>query len=335
MTPKSTVRNAPFRKRLFVPVIVLILSLLLAACGMRAKQETGAVPVSSSVSFSETAAQSKPEMPASGEPGLGGVNTSDDVMAQVTSSELMSQRKLIMDGDVSIETLKFDESVAALDQLVNDLGGFIEVRNVRGKSSRTYYSLRTANFVIRIPAENFDLAMKNMSTVGNVLDSTSKGTDITDTYYDIQTRIKTLKVQEDTLLEILSRAGKLDDVITLQSRISEVRYEIESLENTIRNYDRLVAYSRITVFIQEVDDETQTRPKPKTLGERISESFGDSIEGFIDGCEDFLVWLARSWITLIFIAIVIIIAVRIIRSKKFRKKKAMEKTEAPEPDKKE
>lgn len=179
-----------------------------------------------------------------------------------------------------------------------------------------------------------------MGTIGNVLESTSKGTDITDSYYDSQKRIKTLKVQEDTLLDILSKAEKLEDVITLESRIAEVHYEIESLENTIKNYERLVYFSRITIFIQEVDDKTETKPEPKTLGERISGSFKDSLEDFKDGFEDFLVWLAGSWISIALVILVIVILIISFKKSKRRAKReadksAAEKAAAIIPEKKE
>jgi len=340
MSNKGAGQKAQLTRRLLIPVLALIILLMLAACGSSSKYtaEASAVQVigKSSGAYDAAAAPSASASPVYGEPGIGGVNNRAEETSQYASqlNELMSQRKLIMEGDVSIETLNFDESIEALDQLVEDLGGFTEVRNVRGKSSRTYYSLRSASYVIRIPAESFDLAMKNMGTIGNVLESTSKGTDITDTYVDTQTRIKTLKVQEETLLDLLSKAEKLEDVITLEGRISDVRYQIESLENTIKNYDRLVEFSRITVFIQEVDDETRTRPNPKTLGERISESFRESIDSFVDFCEDFLVWLVRSWISILIIAVGVFAAAMIVRSKMRKSGKPVKKAET-EPDKKE
>jgi hypothetical protein len=167
-----------------------------------------------------------------------------------------------------------------------------------------------------------------MSSIGSVLESNSQGTDITDQYYDSETRIKTLKVQEQTLLDILAKATKLEDVITLESRISEVRYEIEKHENTLKNYDRLVAFSRITIYISEVDDKTETKPVPKTLNERVSGSFKQSLDDLRTGFEDFLVWLAGSWISLIFLAVIGLIVYFSIKRK--RKKLLPKKIEVSE-----
>jgi len=170
--------------------------------------------------------------------------------------------------------------------------------------------------VIRIPAESFETVLKSMSSIGTVLESTSEGTDITDKYYDSETRIKALKVQEQTLLDILAKASKLEDVITLETRLAEIRYEIESIENTLNNYDRLVAYSRIHIYIQEADDMTETKPVEKQLNERISGAFARSVREFRIGLEDFLVWFVESWISLLFLAAIVVAAVLVLKKKR-------------------
>ena len=52
--------------------------------------------------------------------------------------------------------------------------------------------------------------------------------DITDSYFDAQARLDSLRQQEASLLEILSKAEKLEDVVQLQTALSDVRYQIES-----------------------------------------------------------------------------------------------------------
>lgn len=337
--------NINIKKSLSIKKICVLISLLListilfVSCSSGAKYATdSAYPPAMGNTSSEY--DVAPEAPAASEEGYYG-GLGEDSKSQYTSQnsknkvDIIGQRKMIMDGNVSIETLQFDESVTAMDQLIDDFGGFAEVRTVRGKSPRSY-SMRTANYVIRVPSESFELVLKNMSGIGTVLESNSKGTDITDQYYDTQTRIKTLKVQEETLLDILSKATKLEDVITLESRIAEVRYEIESLENNIKNYDRLVAFSRITIFIQEVDDRTETKPELKTLGERVSGSFKESLEDFRRGFEDFLVWLVGSWIGIVFYLIIAAILIIILKAKKrSNKKKAQALAEAAKQETKE
>ena len=286
--------------------LLLVVVLVFASCASASKT----APAVNQAGYAESASYySSAEAPQAASPddyeyAGGGLGESADYNDISSAKNIMSQRKMIMEGNVSLETLDFDESINAMDQLVKDFGGFAETRNVMGKGQNSR-ALRYASYIIRVPAESFELVLKSMGSIGTVLESSSQGTDITEQYYDAETRIKTLKVQEDTLLDILAKSTKLEDVITLEKRISEVRYEIERLENTIKNYDRLVAFSRISVHIQEVDDRTETKPIPVTLSERASRTFTQSIDNFRRNFENFLIWLIYSWIDIIILLVIV------------------------------
>lgn len=321
----NSVNQSFFKRILLGTVSLLIFAVLFTSCASSPKyasDNAADYPNNQSTGYVEAPqAPSDPQSAYEEERGVGEGNYTDaETKESGAFADIMSQRKIIKEGDVSLESLQFDDSVAAMDKLIDDFGGFSELRTVTGKSDYSNRS-RTASYVIRVPTESFDLVLKNMGNVGTVLESSSKGTDITDKYFDAQTRIKALKVQEETLLDILAKSAKLEDVIALESRISEVRYEIESLENTVKNYDRLVSFSRITIFIQEVNERSETKPNPATLGERISGSFKESIEDFKRGFENFIVWLAGAWISMLFLIIVIIIVGINVRTYKRRKEK--------------
>lgn len=315
------------RNLLLVGTLLLVMCLFIVSCGSSKaalNQSMAVAPAASGaameITFSEEMSKDQVS-PVSPEQGFGESNGASDGKSKsetVPASDLQKDRKMIMDGSVSLETLKFESSIEAMDKLIEKFGGFAETRTVRGKSNNSR-ALRSANYVIRIPAESFRTVLEDMGNIGTVLESNSKGTDITDQYYDSETRVKTLKVQEQTLLDILAKATKLEDVITLESRLSDIRYEIEGLENTLKNYDRLVAFSRINVYIQEVDDVTETRPLEKKLNERISSAFRQSLREFRIGFEDFVVSFVGSWITLLFLGVIVVIVLLILKNKKKKK----------------
>lgn len=319
---KLSIGNIIKGRRLFLSaslILLLSITLLLSSCSSSSKSENIVAPQGPQAGYGgEMADKQEAPMPAPSaapsQSALGGDKgkTESGQTDGSTSVDLENERKLIMDGNVQLETLDFDSSIKEMDQLIKDFKGFAETRTVRGKSDHSR-ALRTANYIIRVPAESFDAVLKNMGSVGTVLESNSQGTDITDRYYDSQTRVKSLKIQEQTLLDILAKAEKLEDVITLESRLAEIRYEVESIENTLKNYDRLVSFSRITVYIQEVDEITETPPVEKKLSERISSAFTRSLKDFRISFENFLVWFVGSFISLLFVAAVIIILWLLLR----------------------
>lgn len=336
---KSAITNNKVHK-VFLIIMLLISSLMISSCATSAKNAATAASApqeaqARDASYSESGMAAPSAEPApnlydgDGAFGAGEVSLKYSELENTSIQKSTVQRKIIMDGNVTIETYNFDESIQAIDLLIESAEGFAESRTVRGKSNHSR-ALRYAEYTIRVPAEKFDSVMRDMSTIGTVLESNSSGTDITEQYADLETRIRTLKVQEETLLDILSKATKLEDVITLEGKLSEVRYEIESIENKLRNYDRLVAYSRINIYIQEVDEATETRPVAKTLSERVSSSFSLSLLNFKMGFEDFVVWVVESWITLFFLAIVAVIIIVFIKSKRKKRKLRIEKASVAE-----
>ncbi|SHJ58125.1 DUF4349 domain-containing protein [Thermoclostridium caenicola] len=237
---------------------------------------------------------------------------------EIADGALPTDRKIIKEGRAFLETRDFEQSMAAIDEMIAQSGGFIEEKNVRG-SSYSANALRHATIVFRVPSQQFEAIMENMGSVGVVTQSSTSGTDITDQYIDYETRLRNLKMQEETLLDILSRAEKLEDVITLESRISDVRYEIESIENKLKNYDRLVQYSRITVELEEVVEITPAAPVARTLGDRLGHAFRTAIESFVDELENFLVWLVYNWILLLLILVLALVVILIVKRRKRKK----------------
>lgn len=308
MTKQNAGKRISGKKRLLGVIGLLIVALMMTACS--SSKETAAVAYSEDVyrgGTSQPQASSAPQAD-----GIGMNGSSYEIAESINPTA--TQRKIIKDGSVSLETLNFEESLKALNKLIEDVGGYSENRTVQGRSI-TYQGLRSAYYVIRVPAECFEQVLNSMGSIGTVLEVSDQGTDITDTYMDLETRVKNLKVQEQTLLELMAKATKLEDVITLEGRITEVRYEIERIENTLKNYDSLVAYSRITINLYEVTERNETKPVPRTLGDRISGSFIQSLEDAKNGLEDFLVWLAGAWIDLLLLVLLGVVILLVIRKR--------------------
>lgn len=275
--------------------------------------------------------------PAPGDYADGGVGGTESDEAGTTKAvfgesaqALATDRKIINEGSAQIETKDFDKSIAAIDRMISQAGGFVESRNIQGNGINTS-DLRYATITIRVPADKFNDIMNNMSSVGTVTQKNTKGTDITDQYIDQEARLKTLKVQEQTLMDIMAKAQKLEDVITLESRISDVQYEIESIQNQLNNYDRLLQYSRISININEVVAITEVKPIARTLGDKMTEAFKGAIQAFTGGLENFTLWLVANWILFAFFAVLILVFI-IIRVLYKRKKHKEEKIQ---PEKKE
>lgn len=219
-------------------------------------------------------------------------------------------RKLIKTYHLDVQTLEFDALIKTLEQKVTELGGYVEDSSISGNSIN-YKSNRYANYTIRIPSKksgDFLTCVEGEATVTSKSESVN---DITLGYVDTESRISSLQTEYDRLLELLGQAENVDTIITLESRLSEVRYQLESYKSQLRTYDNQVDYSTFNVYISEVQRVTQT--EQETVWQRIGAEFSDSIYNVWEGLKDFFVFLIGGLPYFLVIALVIWILVLIIK----------------------
>lgn len=231
-------------------------------------------------------------------------------------------RKIIKSASMDLETLEFDKATKLLTEKVKTIGGYIEQSSIQGKSIDDQYSSRYANYTLRIPEAHFLTFMADLNTVGHIIYENTYGEDITSQYYDTEARLNTLEIQEERLLNILMKAEEIEDIIALERELSNVRYQIESFQGSIKRWDSLVSYATLHLSIREVVEITEIKETPKTLGEKIADSFSDSIKGIKRFFENLVVFLIGSIPYLIIyipvIVILVIILKKLLKRRKFQ-----------------
>lgn len=202
---------------------------------------------------------------------MGGANYSKSAMEAETEfdDEMMNERKIIKSASMDIQTLEYDVAVQKLKDKITGIGGYIESSNIHGRDIDDEYASRSAYFTIRVPVKHFENFMSDMMTVGTVIQSNTYGEDVTAQVFDHEAHKKTLEIQEERLLDILSRAEKVEDIIVLERELSEVRYEIENLTGTLKRLENLVSFSTLNISIFEVYKIEEPVTKPKLLDKRL------------------------------------------------------------------
>lgn len=245
-------------------------------------------------------------------------------------TENVTSKKLIQYVTVSLETTDYDATVSAIKQRASALGGYIESSNERGLGTNGK-GYRYSNIVFRIPSDVLDEFKGEFEDWGNLLYMNIDSKDVTESYYDIEARLASLEAQRDRYMELLDRADTLDEIIVLDNALTEVLYKIESYTGTLNKYDSLVAYSTVTVDVQEVKKITEIEDDPETFGERLAASFGESLEmlaeffkGATIGVVSVLPWLILPG------AIAVVIVVCIKKKSKAKKEKEKEQIDGDE-----
>ena len=259
-------------------------------------------------------------------PGTDPARTSDE------TSPAPVERKLIRNVSMNLETREFDALTKSISDAVTFFGGYIEQADVSGNS--LYWSgersSRCSNLTARIPENKLDAFLTEVSGQGNVTYKNESVQDVTLQYTDITSRKKTLQMEQERLWELLEKAESVDAVIALEARLSEVRYQLESIESQLRTLDNQIVYSTVYLSIQEVQVLTST--DPDTIPVRIQKGLSRSFNTLKISSVDFLVWFISSLPILAVFAVLVFIAVIILKKplkrRKTRKQKGMDKTEA-------
>ena len=242
-----------------------------------------------------------------------------------SSSAPDTGRKLIKNVTLRLETKEFDMFQAELNARIQSFGGYVQSSSVDGGSYYSKNYRRYATVTARIPAEHLEAFVSGVSEIANVTSRSENTNDVTLSYYDMESHVKALRSEYDTLIGILEKCKELKDVISVQSRITDVLYQIESYQSKLNNYDNLVAYSTVTMNISEVERETVV--DPETLGERITAGFNNTIAEISEDLEDFAVDFVVNLPYLLIWAAIIVAGVLILRGafRKIRRKVRREK----------
>ena len=309
-------------KRIIALLLAALMALALAGCGA-SKNDTAAsagayYDAREDYLYDEPAEAEAPMPAAAAEAsnGVGGANNS------VPDNAPDMSEKIIYNAEVTLETTGFDDALARIAAMVRDMGGYMESTSVSGSNygaiSRGSAGARSAYYTIRIPSARFAEFTGSLTDLGNVPYSRTYTRNVTREYYDTQSRLDAYKVQEKRLLEMLSVAETVEDMLAIQRELTDVQYEIDSLTGTLRYYDNQVGYSTVDMTVREVREYTPEPTITLTYWERMSKGFRESLHDTARFFTEFFLWFVTSLPWLIPLGAVIVVIVVLIRRRTAR-----------------
>ena len=255
---------------------------------------------------------------ASAEEAGGGAVTSENGIEEVQETD----RKLIRNVNLSLQTKEFDTVLENMSQKVKDLGGYIQDFSVWGSSS-DYSSSRSASYTLRIPSDNLDEFIDVVETLGNVTYKNESVDDVTLRYVDVDSHKKALETEQERLLALLEKAENVEDIINIENRLSDVRYELENYESQIRLLDNQIDYSTVYVDISEVSRVTDTGKQG--FFEEVASRFSDSVYVVLMGLRGFAIGILGSLPILVVWGVILAVVVILLRKFVFKKSKKNKK----------
>jgi len=255
-------------------------------------------------------------------------NSSSITLEEATA--LQNQDKIIRSFYLDVETQSFDSLITKLDSEINRLEGYVETSQVSGKSIYDDKGARYASITARIPKSHVDEFVNTVGENANVTNKQESTENVSLEYADIESRKKALEIEQERLFALLEKTDTLENIVTLESRLSDIRYELQNYETKLRTYDNKVEYSTVTLSIQEVEKLTPAVEIKQSVGTRIQNGFSNTMFRLSEGCKNFIVWFVVNLPYLMIWAVIIILAVLIVKKVR-RKIDKLEKSNSTQP----
>ena len=237
---------------------------LAAAAGCAAGSQREAAPQSSATSTSTAPQQSA----APAAPGGGGGDFRAESDMKTVSLERTAEpaaqsqpqgpnaapieRKIIRNATLTLEVEQPDKALQRIASIATSRDGYVVTSDSRketvAQGERTYEVITVE---LRVPSAQFDATLADIRAAGgSVTAQKITGKDVTEEYIDLEARLRTQKALEAQLMEIMKRAQEVEDAISVQRELTNVRTEIERIEGRRRFLENQSSLSTISVTLQ-------------------------------------------------------------------------------------
>lgn len=172
---------------------------------------------------------------------------------QANSSQIPApvvERKIIRNAEMTLEADSPDEAQAKITQIADRNGGYV-IESQKQTNDTKATKTDVVTMTVRVPAAKFDESLEEIRKTGNrVIVETVKGKDVTEEFIDVEARLKAQKALEAQFLEIMKQARTVEDALNVQSKIADVRGEIEKIEGRKRFLENQSAFSTLKIRLQ-------------------------------------------------------------------------------------
>ena len=311
----------------YIPIMAMLISILTgcgSSGGSKAVMSDSAAPVMNSTARQEYAG-GVADAPAEAaveemDKGEGGVTASKTQNVSKDKEDMtLLEEKLVYHCNLDIETLDYPAAIAAIKKTIAKYDGIIQSESESDSGQDWYYAdyRKTSgtmhNYLeVRIPSKDYESFLGELDGVGKIISKSTSVDNISQQNYDTTAQIEALQIQEKNLLAMLEKCETIEDMITVEQRLSEVQYELNNLQTTRRYMDMDVAYSYVNISISEVMEyRKDSEPVRKnTFFDRLNHTIVSTGRGFLYFLEGLLFLLIGLMPYILIIAVIYLIFFR-------------------------
>jgi len=211
-----------------------------------------------------------------------------------------TERRIVRTGYLTLEVKSIPDVIADISSLAKELGGYVVSSNKQGGEDAI-----TGRVSIRVPVERFDEALDKLRKLAvDVPNESTEGRDVTEEYSDLKAQLRNLEATEAQYLELLKKAETVEDILSVQRELSNVRGQIERVKGRIQYLERTSDMALIEVNLQ------QTKPLGES-GWSALKTLKSAMRGLVAFGKilgDVLIWIAifsPIWVPIVVVIILL------------------------------
>jgi hypothetical protein len=212
------------------------------------------------------------------------------------------EKKIIKEGDIRFESSDVVKTRKQIISSLKHLGGYAE-----NDSETTDGALGSKEYtiIIRIPAKNFDAFLSTVSSTATKIDSRNiRVKDVTSEFIDTKARLDNKLQLEKRYQNLLSRAGKMRDLLDIEEKLTEIRSDIEATQGQLNYMSKQVEYSSLTITFYT------KQPEQVAAGNGFGYKFKYALTGGWDFLQDLFFSMIGNWPLLIVFVVVFVLIKR-------------------------
>jgi hypothetical protein len=242
-----------------------------------------------------------------------------------------SGRMVIRTGNMSVNVASVDKAATDIKQLTESSGGYVEnsqIENVtipqfqdaNGTTVAKEVTEKYANMTVRVPEDKFESIFNNIKGMGKLVSENMNGSDITGEYRDTLARVDNLKIQEQSLQQIMTKAKNVDEILRIETELNRVRTDIDIYSGNLKRWDNLVQLSTINIYLKELKPEELKSVDVPGMWGKAYQGFIKAINNIVVGLERFVIALVAAIPYLIVVGVLTVVGLLIARKIKLKKK---------------
>jgi hypothetical protein len=224
-------------------------------------------------------------------PGSGSGYTYDNTSAQPLPNN-PDNRMIIRNASLSVQADDVEKLLGDIRALAAEQNGVVTQANTSIRDNKTY-----ANITIQVPSAAFDNTISRLRKLAYKVDSeNSTSQDVTEEFVDVDAQVRNLKATEASYLDLMKKATSVNDTITIQRELNNVRSQIERLQGRMNYLQKKSDFSTISLSISPkgVADTTKTQ-EAWDAGKVLERAWEGSLRGLQGLATVLITLLVYAW----------------------------------------